>query len=107
MSTEAVRLSEALFASWVTRASDIKEASKHPAFRVSESTKVHSTAEINSHHLEQILTTIATHMIKRTTTLFAPAPPRNKDKGALTDAMKTNRKWTVAKDKLLQEWKEK
>lgn len=40
MSTAAVRLSEHLFQSWVTRASEMKEVSKHPAFRVCPSSQI-------------------------------------------------------------------
>lgn len=34
MSTAAVRLSEKLFKCWVTRANEMKDIGKHPAFRV-------------------------------------------------------------------------
>jgi hypothetical protein len=37
MSTAAVRLSEKMFESWVTRADEMKAIGRHPAFRVSRS----------------------------------------------------------------------
>jgi len=106
MSTEAVRLSEAMFGCWVTRASDIKEVSKHPAFRVSESTKVYLSADVNSCNLEQILTTIATHMIKRTTALFAPYPSDRDDGERLKRTIEVNKSWIKTRKAAIRQWNE-
>jgi len=41
MSTAAVRLSDGMYGSWVTRANEMKGIAKHPAFRVRSSSKAY------------------------------------------------------------------